>query len=293
MDDRTQMTSFDSPSTGTLSSLAHRNVRRHLMTVAILLVSLLSTVGPPGAGASSISGLAYPTGTANSAETSGLGPPAADALAGYTQNYVNDFNTNSFPVGWDVFTGIPGGDPGAHFGARHVTVSGGLLRLNTWQDPAYKNGWVTGGLCQCNLSRVYGAYFVRSRVTGPGPNEVQLLWPITDKWPPEIDFNESGSGVGGTTSSVHFGASNSMEHRKVRINMMQWHTFGVVWTRTSIVYVVDGSAWASILTPSHIPRVRMRLDLEQRTMCALGRDCPVRPVSMLVDWIAEYIPTTP
>jgi hypothetical protein len=75
--------------------------------------------------------------------------------------------------------------------------------------------------------------------------------------------------------------------------MMQWHTFGVVWTRTSIVYVVDGSAWASILTPSHIPRVRMRLDLEQRTMCALGRDCPVRPVSMLVDWIAEYIPTTP
>lgn len=260
------------------------------------LILTLSMVGPftlVKANASSISTVTYPTGTTNAHEPSGLGPPVANALPGFTQNYVNDFTVNTFPAGWSVFTGVPGGDPGAHFDARHVKVSGGLLRLNTWRDPTYKNGWVTGGLCQCRLSSIYGAYFVRSRITGPGANEVQLLWPITEKWPPEIDFNESGSGVGGTSSTVHFGASNLMEHRRVRINMMQWHTFGVVWTSTSIVYVVDGSAWASILIPSHIPRVRMRLDLEQRTMCALGRDCPTRPASMLVDWIAEYVPTAP
>ena len=260
------------------------------------LILILSMTGPlaiASADASPISNVAYPTGISNVGEPSGLGPPDANAMPGYTQNYVNDFTVNSFPAGWSGFNGVPGGDPGAHFDSRHITVSAGLLRLNTWQDPRYQNGWVTGGLCQCGLSRIYGAYFVRSRVTGPGPNEVQLLWPINDKWPPEIDFSETGSGVAGTTSTVHWGASNMMEHRQVRINMMKWHTFGVVWTRASIIYVVDGSAWASIPTPPRVPRVRMRLDLEQRTMCALGRQCPSRPVSMLVDWVAEYIPTAP
>jgi hypothetical protein len=32
----------------------------------------------------------------------------------------------------------------------------------------------------------------------------------------------------------------------------------------------------------------MRLDLEQRAECAIHQQCPAAPVSMLVDWVAEY-----
>ena len=104
-------------------------------------------------------------------------------------------------------------------------MSGGLLQLNAWKDPQYQDKWVTGGLCQCKLAKTYGAYFVRSRVTGPGPNEVELLWPASNAWPPEIDFNETGE-LASTSSTVHFSTINLFDQRNIYIDMSQWHTWG-------------------------------------------------------------------
>lgn len=230
----------------------------------------------------------FPIGTPSKVDPSGMSPTSLTALTGYRLTYVNDFNGSKLPVGWDVFTGIPGGAPGGQFGLAHVVVSGGLLRLNTWRDPRYQNRWVTGGLCQCGLIRKYGAFFVRSRVTGGGANEVQLLWPATNTWPPEIDFNENGGSVASTSSTVHWGAQNFAIRRVLQIDMTKWHTWGVIWTPASIQYIVDGSVWTSITIRAAIPRVPMRLDLEQRTICSENRQCPTAPVSMLVDWITEY-----
>lgn len=230
----------------------------------------------------------YPIGTSSVSEKSRKGPPGPKSLPDYTLAYVNTFNGTSLPPGWDAFGGVPGGDPGAQFAATHTVVNGGLLRLNTWKDAAYHKKWVTGGVCQCGLARKYGAYFVRSRITGPGPNEVELLWPASNIWPPEIDFSETGEITSGISSTLHFGATNHIDQLSLRIRMTQWHTWGVVWTPTSVTYVVDGRAWGSINRASEIPHQPMTLDLEQRTMCDSHRDCPTRPVSMLVDWVAEY-----
>jgi hypothetical protein len=235
----------------------------------------------------------YPVGSPDPSEPSGEAPPAADALAGYSESYVNDFTSSSLPAGWDIFTGIPGGDPGAHFGGSHVVFGGGLLQLNTYRNPSWHNRWVTGGLCQCGLSQTYGAYFVRSRVTAAGPNEVELLWPTTNTWPPEIDFNESGGINSGTSSSVHSGALNHIDHRWLRINLTTWHTWGVIWTPTSVIYTVDGQTWSTVTVTSEIPRKPMTLDLEQRTKCSVGTQCPTHPVSMQVDWVAEYTDSPP
>jgi hypothetical protein len=231
---------------------------------------------------------AYPIGVSDSSEPSGMAPPTASALAGYTQNYVSDFKGSSLPAGWDVYTGTPGGDPGGQFGAAHVTVSGGLLQLNTWQDPAYGNGWVTGGLCQCGHAQTYGAYFVRSRQTGAGPTAVMLLWPSAPVWPPEIDFNETAGGVSSTSATVHFGSSNSQIQRKFSIDMTQWHTWGVIWTPTTVTYTVDGTVWGSVTTASAIPSQGMTLDLQQQTWCSSGWACPSAPQSLQVDWVSEY-----
>lgn len=217
-----------------------------------------------------------------------MAPPATNAMPGYTQTYVNDFTGTSLPAGWSTFAGTPGGDPGSLWAASHVVVAGGLLQLNTVQDPAFGNNWVTGGVCQCGHSQTYGAYFVRSRTTGPGPTVVQLLWPAANVWPPEIDFNESDGTTGGTSATLHFGSSNSQDRRTVNIDMTQWHTWGVIWTSNSITYTVDGQVWGSVAVPSEIPNQAMTLDIDQQTWCSIGSACPTSPQSQLVDWTAEY-----
>ena len=237
----------------------------------------------------------YPVGTPDHSEPSGQAPPAPDALVGYTQTYVNDFNAPTLPTGWNVFTGIPGADPGAHFGISHVTVSGGVLRLLTYRNRSWHNRWVTGGVCQCGLAQTYGADFVRSRVTGAGPNEAELLWPSGSTWPPEIDFSESGGSLTNISSSLHYGSVNHIDQRFLHVNMRQWHTWGVIWTPTSVIYTVDGRIWSSVTVLAEIPTLPMTLDLEQRTKCAVGHQCPTKPVAMEVDWVAEYstrVPTT-
>lgn len=244
------------------------------------IVTLPSTTGtrPPP----------YPVGTLDKAEASGLGPPGANAMPGFKMTYSTDFPGNKVPAGWIVYHGVPMVDAGAQFGSAHVVVRNGMLELNTWHDPQYQNRWVTGGLCQCGRPQTYGAYFVRSRITGGGASAVQLLWPASNNWPPELDFNETGGQINSTSSTVHFGPTNQIEQRQLRINMLQWHTWGVIWTPTSIQYLVDGVVWASITTTSEIPSVPMTLDLQQQTWCAQHRICPTVPISMLVNWVVEY-----
>ena len=234
---------------------------------------------------------ALTNGTPSASSPSGMAPPSASALAGYRQSYVTDFPGTSVPSGWYPFTGTPGGDPGGQFAASHVVVGGGLMSVNTWKDPAFGNEWVTGGICNCGNPQTYGAYFVRSRVTGAGPTAVQLLWPLDNSWPPEIDFNETAGDVISTSATVHWGATNHIDQRKLSIDMTAWHTWGVIWTPTAITYTVDGRVWGTVTTASEIPNVAMTLDLQQQTWCASGWACPTAPQTMQIDWVAQYSPS--
>jgi beta-glucanase (GH16 family) len=210
-------------------------------------------------------------------------------MAGYTESYVNDFTGTALPAGWGAYSGKPGGDPGSQWGAAHAVVSNGMLQLETYQDAAYGGEWVTGGVSQYGHSQTYGAYFVRSRVTGPGPTNVELLWPVAPVWPPEIDFNETGGATIGTSATVHWAPGNQQEqHSDHTVDMTQWHTWGVIWTPTSITYTVDGVAFGTVTNPSEIPNQAMTLDLQQQTWCNSGYACPTSPQSMDIDWVAEY-----
>ena len=286
-----------------LRAPAHSGARSHKVRVwatvctAFALFAALLTVSPVVSGSATTTTITVlheiahpplPIGTPDSAEPSGEAPPSPTALPGYTQSYVNDFTGTTLPPGWDIYTGVPGGDPGAHWGYSHVVLSGGLLQLMTFRDANYNNQFVNGGLCQCGLSQTYGAYFVRTRVTGRGPNEVALLWPATNVWPPEIDFSETGDSIVSTTGSVHYGATNKIDHLKVMVNMTRWHTFGVIWTPTLLTFTVDGQVWARDSVASQIPKLAMTLDLQQETHCVQHTMCPSGPVDMLVDWVAEY-----
>lgn len=231
----------------------------------------------------------YPVGIPDSSEPSGEAPPGPNALVGYHLSYVADFTGTTVPKGWDAFSGIPGGDPGGQFAASHVVVGDGLLQLNTWRDSQYQYRWVTGGICQCGVARVYGAYFVRSRISGAGPTAVELLWPLTNQWPPEIDFNETGGSATHTSSSLHYGKTNHIIGRRVDIDMTKWHTWGVIWTAKEVIYTVDGRIWGAVKGTYQIPKIRMTIDFEQRQECEENRQCPTAPETMQIDWVAEYV----
>lgn len=238
--------------------------------------------------------VAVPDGTPLLSEPSGEAPPGPTAMTGYKRTYVNDFTGTKVPSDWNVYAGAPGsGDPGSQWAANHVVVSGGLLQLNTWQDPAFGGKWVTGGVCQCGLTSTYGAYFVRSRVTGAGPTQVELLWPTTG-WPPEIDFNETDGSTGFSMATLHFDSNNDQVHSTINADMSQWHTWGVIWTATSVSYTLDGKVWAEVDVPAEVPHQPMTLDIQQQTWCDVAPNpnspssCPTTPQSTLVDWVAEY-----
>lgn len=230
----------------------------------------------------------YPLGTPDRAHPSRMAPPGPDALTGYRRSYVNDFTGTKPPPGWYLFAGVPSGDPSGQFAERHVVFANGILQLNTWKDPKYANKWVTGGICQCGLHQTYGAYFVRSRITGPGPNEVQLLWPTSNNWPPEIDFNETGNSIRSSSWTVHWGITNHLAQQSLFINMLTWHTWGVIWSPTSIIFTVDGRRWGAFQVTANIPKEPMSLHFEQLASCANTRYCPSAPASMQIDWVAEY-----
>ncbi len=229
----------------------------------------------------------FPIGTRDSSEPSGFAPPSLTAFPGYAQTYATDFTGTSLPEGWISFSGMASGDPGSQWGTAHVVVANGLLSLNSWRDPAYNNVWVNGGLCQCGVAKTYGAYFVRSRVTGPGPTIVELLWP-TVGWPPEIDFNETSGVATGTSATTIWSVSHGQSQVRMNIDMTRWHTWGVIWTPTSVTYTVDGRAWGSFNVSAEVAHVPFVLHLQQQTWCSSNFACPTSPESSQIDWVAEY-----
>jgi beta-glucanase (GH16 family) len=218
-------------------------------------------------------------------------------MTGYSLSYSTDFTGSTLPSGWSAYSGSPGSsDPGSQWATTHAVVGGGILSLNAFQDPAFGNEWVTGGVSQTGVSRQYGAYFVRSRETGAGPTLVELLWPTNNTWPPEIDFDETAGPSTRTAATSIWGPSGVKNQVQswLTIDMTQWNTFGVIWTPTEDTYTINGKAWWTVSNAGEIPATPMNLDLQQQTWCgaAAGLDdedaCPTAPESMQIDWVAEY-----
>ena len=266
------------------------------MGVVVLSVSLvlLSVVALGHSEAATVTDTPYPLGTPSGADVSGYALPA-NSFAGYHETYATGFTGSALPANWDAYSGPPGGDPGAMFDPSAVSVSNNLLSLTATQNPTLNpstagGNWITGGVCYCGVTGpTYGAFFYRSRITGAGPTTVGLLWPDSNSWPPEIDFNETTGGTGRTTATVHY-SSNHLVLNDLDINMTQWHTWGVIWSPTSITYTVDGEVWGVDPNASSIPNVPMHLSIQQQTFCGATTPhaCPTSTQSTLVDWVAEY-----
>ena len=211
-------------------------------------------------------------------EPSGLGPPLPTALTGYHRVYTTDFS------GDDAAAGLDGRSPAypvvtTRRTSPPTTSSCTAGRCGS-SRPAASGTVASGGLCQCGRPMAYGAFFVRSKITDAGPNEVELLWPANNQWPPEIDFNESGRAWAATSGTVHFGASAAQRpvhpaELRVASTCAAGTPGASCGRRPRSPTRVDGHQWGTTLrTPGTIPHLPMTLDLQQRPGCVRRRGVP-------------------
>jgi len=228
-------------------------------------------------------------------------PLPSRAPSGYQLVVAEKFTGTAIPSGWHPYQGQAGSDTGGWWDPSHVTVSNGALTLRTYRDPANagpRSPWVEGGIDLWPSGVLTdGEYLVRSRVTSAtGVTQVMLLWPNSDNWPPEIDFNESNGTSESTATLIWATAAKRhlAQSPALAIDLTQWHTWGVIVTPRTITYTVDGKTWATMANHEQVP---MHLALQQQVWAcgnSSGRACPSsstpREVDMLIDWVAIFAP---
>lgn len=224
--------------------------------------------------------------------TSPSGQSLPGALSGWTQTFADDFNGSALnTTKWFSYDGEPGGDEGTLFRSSHVAVSGGQLIISDYLDQGI---WSTGGIQQ-KTQRTYGKYMVRFRfAAGPGFSHALILWPADNHWPPEIDFSEDQAhDQMETIASLHYGADNQVDSTSLALDLSQWHTLGIEWTRGRIILTCDGREWDR-LDSVNIPSIPMRLCIQSQAWVpgqpngwfdVIG---PVTQAKLYVDWAVAY-----
>ncbi len=230
-------------------------------------------------------------------------PMPTGSPPGWHEVFSDDFTGNHLGWRWTAYRGRPGGDPGGFFDPTHVAVSGGELVISASHDPsdtawdAGPNTYVTGGISSSpSFAQTYGRYLVRLRMdAGRGIAHAILLWPQSNTWPPEIDFSEDNGAARRTDyATLHSGADNTQVQKRIAVNLTEWHTLGVKWTRGRLVYTLDGRTWATV-TNANVPSVPMVLDIQtQGWACGTStwEHCPDADtpahVNLDVDWVVAY-----
>ena len=212
--------------------------------------------------------------------------------------FFDSFARGLQPRRWGRYSGQPGGDPGGWWAPSHVVDRHGIVSLETYRDPRFGGRWVSGGISSAlALKQTYGKYEVRLRMDpGKGVAVVALLWPVADHWPPEIDFAENGGETSArrhVTATLHYGSHNTQIQHSVSGDFTHWHTLGVEWLPSELVYTLDGHAWAVVKGPE-VPSEPMELDIQtQAGTCgdafAPCPDATTPPrVNAQIDWVAVY-----
>jgi beta-glucanase (GH16 family) len=189
----------------------------------------------------------------------------AQASAAWSLRFSGQFSHGINTSVWTEYHGQPRCCKNTLWSRSHIKVKSGILRLQNFRDAAYGGRWVSAGISMGrSLNQTYGRWHVRFRMTkGRGVGMCIFLWPAHG-WPPEVDFAEESSDVGGRsyeTGTLHYGSSNHEIHSRVHANFQNWHTVGVTWLPGLLRYTLDGHTWGQV-TGSRVPNVPMHLGIQ-------------------------------
>ena len=266
-------------------------------------------------------------------DPSGVPMPVGN-VRGWKQVLADNFTGYKLDSKWAAYAGPVSGGEGGWWASSHAVVHHNELVLRTYRDSAacgdptscpLFGDEVSAGV-KSRLALRYGKVLVRAK-TAPVADVAFLgiLWPASDQAPPETDFIEEGgvanlTTIGATvkyalappsTGAGATGATGPTEgstgitgpdgvfentiNSSVTANAARWHTFGVTWSPSKIVYTIDGHVWGTVANPvaSAAP---MNIVLQAQTDCEAtpGLTCsaPWTTTEPDVDvaWVTAYTP---
>ena len=247
-----------------------------------------------------------PTGGQSGSDPSGQDP--ATALSGYTLKYTQEFNGDSAPANWNLYTGVPGGETSseADWEPSMCAFSGGEAHF------------MASGINSCGMkylgdNQEYGAFFARMQgnvePAGQLFTDIFLLWPANNQWPPEIDvyedkgdrsrtgatvFNTTGDACGSSPSvgCLDEYAQNNWGSNGVANNGTQWHTYGVEWTPSGVSWLIDGrvvftAPASAVKSPAQQPALPMNMVLQSENLQG-SPGASTKEDTMNVDWVEQF-----
>ena len=237
-------------------------------------------------------------------------------LSGMTMTFDDEFNSlNASPSGvgatWSTTLGHGARTLSANHEAEYYSdssvgvspfsVSNGVLTItaaptNPANNPlglSYTSGAIT---TDHSFAQLYGYFEMRAELpAAQGFWPAFWLLPVNGAWPPELDAMEQiGSQPNTDVVSAHSGTSNGQTIVSASVNegdMSQgFHTYGVYWSPTQIIWYFDGQEIATAATPAD-----MNTPMYMTLNLAVGGtgSWPGTPVSgtsaqMLVDYVRAY-----
>jgi beta-glucanase (GH16 family) len=208
-------------------------------------------------------------------------------IGGWTQVLREDFNGSLNTTRWGAYYGQPGGNPYGWWSPRHVEKHTGQVWLRGYREGSR---FVTAGMMLNTVPQRYGKYVVRARFErGAGIEHVMLLWPTSGTWPPEVDFSEGSATAGRTMATAHWSLQNLQQHLFASVDMRQWHTYGVEWTPTRLLFRLDGRVFGAMYG-SAVPQVKMSMAIQTHAVSRVGPVSASQPasVNMAIDWVSVY-----
>ncbi len=232
-------------------------------------------------------------------------------VSGLTLTYAEEFNSIAYAGYSKMTTGshtwnttLSGGvrsltgnaekqyymDPGyLGLGVNPFSVSNGVLNIKAAPSSAavkskiYGYNYTSGVLTTQNqFSQQYGYFEVRAKIPGGGKGLWPAFWMLPSKggWPPELDILEAiGSapyylhqGIHSTNGSKGLGANTPNN------NSLDFHTYGMDWTKDKITFYYDGVKRAEFAATVDL-NTPMYMILNQ----AVGGNWPGSPDST-TDW---------
>ena len=146
-------------------------------------------------------------------------------------------------------------------GLNPFSISNGILTITASKAPSndvqYLDGYkYTSGLLttQDSFSQLYGYFEIKAELPqGQGVWPAFWLLPSNGTWPPELDAFEAigGDKIYQTTHTDSTGTATAVGFTTDVPGLSSgFHTYGVLWSPTTIGYYIDGVEVASMATPS-------------------------------------------
>ena len=187
-----------------------------------------------------------------------------------------------------------------------VSVANGVLRLTAQKRTVtgsngktypYTSGMVaTGGTPSSGAKLAYQYGFIEARVRLPaGKGMWPAFWtlPVDRSWPPEVDVMENWGSRNQISFNVHWNSGSGHQQDMTNFSgpdfTSGFHTLGLSWSPTSMVWYVDGVAQKTFTNTAGIPAKSMYIILN---LAIDGSNPPdgstAFPAAMEVDYVRAW-----